>query len=305
MKKTLFFMLPFCVLLQKAGAQTTVTLQCSQDVAVGYDDGSGTNGNNFGGAVQNAAFCVPGLSPQGLNVNRALIDFNLSVLPATLTLVSAKLNLYALGPLGSLAGHTGSANASTLQRITQSWQEYSATWTNQPSGTTQNQVTLNQSTSPTQDYLNIDVTAMVQDMLNNPLTSFGFKLQLLNEAASNALVFASRDCSNANLHPTLAITYRQSNTGTATGLSSNLPNEPFSVYPNPNTGTFCIKGLIGGTSKVIIFNDLGQEMKNIEIQDTVSATVIDVNELPNGIYFCKLISSKQEAVVSRIIISKN
>ncbi|MDI1354159.1 MAG: DNRLRE domain-containing protein [bacterium] len=197
------FLILSCSLL----GQTTVTLQASMDAAIGFHDGAGTANNNYGGAIQNAAFTIPATaSLGGVNTNRALIDFNLSIIPANATLISANINLYALGPYGSLSGHVG-ANSSYLQRINQSWSEYVATWNNQPTSLTLNQVILNQSTSSTQDYLNINVTPLVQDMLNNPATSFGFKLGLVNESVTNVLLFASRDHSNPALRPNLVVTY--------------------------------------------------------------------------------------------------
>lgn len=206
MKK--IYLLSFAALLTyKSNSQTTLTLNASKDAAIGYHDGANTANNNYGFATQNAAYCIPASAAAGVNMNRALIDFNLSAIPAGATIISANLNLYAFGPLGSLPGHSGSNNAAYLERITQNWFENTATWNSQPASTTQNQVILNQSTSATQNYLNINVTSLVQDMMNNPTTSFGFKLKLISENVTNSLAFASKDHSNPNLFPTLTITY--------------------------------------------------------------------------------------------------
>ena len=197
--------------------QTTITLTASKDAAIGYHDGASTANNNYGYAAQNAAYAIPAVAQVGgLNVNRALIDFNLGAIPANATIMSANLNLYALGASGSLPGHSGPSNSAYLERVTQNWAENTVTWNNQPTSTAVNHVTLNQSTSATQNYLNISVTNLVQDMVNNSSTSFGFKLKLITEAATNSLLFASKDNSNSSLAPTLVVTYSTGCTKTDT-----------------------------------------------------------------------------------------
>lgn len=189
-------------------SQTTITLTPSEDAAIGFHDGANTAGNNYGGAQQNAAFWIPSVAapPPGVNGNRALIKFALSTIPANATVTSAFINLYSI-PLGSYSGHFGPNNASVLERITQNWGEYTATWNNQPPSTSLNSVTLPQSTSAGQNYLNINVLNLVLDMINNPGTSYGFKLKLINESITNGLLFGSKEHSNPNVMPKLVITY--------------------------------------------------------------------------------------------------
>ncbi|MEI2678009.1 MAG: DNRLRE domain-containing protein [Burkholderiaceae bacterium] len=197
------FVIPFLSV-----GQTTLTLTASKDAAIGYHDGASTANNNYGYAAQNAAYTIPSVAQSGgLNINRALIDFNLGAIPSNATIISASLNLYALGASGSLPGHSGPNNSAYLERITQSWGENTVTWNNQPTSTAVNHVTLGQSTSATQNYLNINVTNLVQDMVNSSSTSFGFKLKLVTEAVTNSLLFASKDNSNTSLTPKLVVTY--------------------------------------------------------------------------------------------------
>jgi hypothetical protein len=207
MKKLLFPVL-FLLLFVNFFSQTTVTLSVSQDVAIGYHDGAGTANNNYGSAIQNAAFCIASTQapPPGVNSNRALIAFNLSTIPANATVTSAFLNLYATGPYGTVQGHFGNS-ASFLERITQSWQEFTATWNNQPNSTSLNSVVLPQATSSAQDYLNINVLNLVQDMINNPTAGYGFKLRLVAENVVNGLLFCSKDHPDAPRRPKLVVTY--------------------------------------------------------------------------------------------------
>jgi hypothetical protein len=84
-------------------------------------------------------------------------------------------------------GHWGTNNSSLLQRITENWEENIVTWNTQPASTTQHQVILPQSTNYMQDYLDIDVTLLTQDMQKD--NNYGFLLRLANEVPSNGLMF--------------------------------------------------------------------------------------------------------------------
>jgi gliding motility-associated-like protein len=187
-------------------AQTTVLLTADYDVALGYHDNYNTANTNYWNALQNAAYVLPGThSLGGLNVNRALIHFDLSVIPAGAIVTSARINLYAIGPPVYSVGHTGNNNSSYLQRVIQPWSAATATWNNQPLATSNNQVTLPQSTAPLQDYTNINVLPLVLDMLAT--NNHGFLLRLVNETLTNGLMFASIDCGNPAKFPTLEVTY--------------------------------------------------------------------------------------------------
>jgi hypothetical protein len=141
---------------------------------------------------------------------RGIIEFDLSSMPASALITSAYLSLYYNpNPSSTDTGHsilTGS-NESIIQRVITSWDETTVTWDNQPSTTSLNQVTLPQSISQTQDYTNIDVTNMVQDMVDNPATSFGFLLRLVDETPYKQLTFASSDNMDPNILPKLEINY--------------------------------------------------------------------------------------------------
>lgn len=138
---------------------------------------------------------------------RQFVDFDLAVIPPGVTVQSAVLDLYHY----QSQLNTGHSNLSGpadgwLQRVTQPWQENTLTWNNQPTTTTQNQVTLPAPTSMTQNY-SLNVTQLVQDYLNNPSASFGFMLRLQNESYYRSLLFASSDNVNALLRPKLTVVY--------------------------------------------------------------------------------------------------
>jgi len=246
MFKYLIFFLILHLQFSNIQSQTnTVYIKPLYDVALGYHDGYGTDNLNYHNVIQNAAFCIPG-SNWGENRNRALLYFDLSFL-TTANLISAKLNLYALGTYGTLPGHFGTNNATYLKRVTSPWSWNTVTWNTQPTFTTQNQVLLPQSTYATQDYLDIDVTDMILDMIN--ISNNGMLLVLQNEVVSNGLLFCSLDYTDTTKHPLLEIVYSDcnmsliiaSNTPICTGDSLNLFTSSGSTYywtgPNGFTST--------------------------------------------------------------------
>jgi hypothetical protein len=218
---------------------------------------------NYGTAPQNGAYCIPGASG-GVNSNRALIHFDLSSLPSANNILSAKLNLYAMGPAGTLSGHTGTSNSAYLQRIITTWSDNTVTWNTAPASTSTNQVTLPVSTSATQDYLNIDVTALIKDMLNNSSTSFGFMLKLVNETTTNALLFYSIDCGNTAKFPVLQVTVDCSAANAIIETNKQI-FEGLSTYPNPTNGSVEFKYNLTKKSQVVIslYSVMGQKISEL------------------------------------------
>ena len=195
-------------------SQTTLTLQpdsvCGKDALIR----SLSLNTNFG---NNIDFNAHSWTNQGAPVDhRSLIEFDLSYIATSSTIISAYLSLYsynspAVGSHSTLSG----SNEAVIQRITSPWNENTVTWGNQPIGSPINQVILPQSTNPIQDYLNIDVTNLVQDMISTPSTGHGFLFKLITEQYYRRMLFASSDNPINNFHPKLVVTYSTIN---------NLPN---------------------------------------------------------------------------------
>jgi hypothetical protein len=181
-----------------------LTVVANKDAAIGFHDNFNTAGNNYGSASQLAGYCIHG-NQGGVNMNRGLIEFDLTGLPLGATIISASISLYATGPIGTLNGHVSNTNQAYLQRVTTSWNENTVTWNNQPSSTALNQVILPSSTSSNQDYINVNVTDLVLDMASN--SNYGFLLKQTNETTHRGLLFCSSDHSNPSKRPTLKICY--------------------------------------------------------------------------------------------------
>ncbi len=145
---------------------------------------------------------------------RSLIEFDLSSIPIETKIRSAYLSLYndptSLNNSGkhseaSVYPTTGGDNGVYLKRVTSPWEEDIVIWDTQPTTTDVNQVYLEPSTDPHQDYEDIDVTVLIQDMLDN--TNHGFMLTLKTEEIYRGLVFASSDNADPTNHPKLVVTY--------------------------------------------------------------------------------------------------
>lgn len=205
MRKLCLFFFSLFGIAASAQQSTVLSLQpdtCGKDALIS----SYSPNNNYGGHWDFLA------SAWTVNNNpsttRALIEFDLSPVPANANIIGATLRLYHHTSINNNTGHStlSGPNDGWIERITQPWTEYGVTWNNQPSTTTQNRVAVPASTSTTQNYL-IDVTALVQDMMNDPSNSHGFLLRLQNESYYRSLLFASSDEAQQGLHPKLTITF--------------------------------------------------------------------------------------------------
>jgi hypothetical protein len=218
---------------------------------------------------------------------RSLVEFDLSTVPAGALITSAGLSLYSYNsPANGQHSTLSGSNEAYLQRITSTWDESTVTWNTQPTVTTQNQVLLPASVSPSQDYLNTNVAAMVQDMIDNPGTSYGFRISLVTESAYRSLVFASSDNATSSLHPELDVCY--------VDLSSVNEIRPlemkFSVYPNPANEliTVLFENQDATSRNILVFDAKGAQLS--EITTTSNSVNLDVSTYTAGVYVVKVVS---------------
>ena len=147
-------------------------------------------------------------------IDRSLIDFDLSSIPDGKVILDARLDLFHVDLEPNILYHSGE-NMAALSLITQAWDESTVSWNNAPSITEIGQVILPQHSFPTQDYLNIDVTNLIELLYENPMTYHGIMLRLLVESPYRCLLFASGDYFKVEKRPRLTITYGESSTLTA------------------------------------------------------------------------------------------
>jgi hypothetical protein len=141
---------------------------------------------------------------------RGLVKFDLNQIPSNATILSAKLTLYS-NPSpnnGDLVhANAGPDNTTLIQRVTASWTPSLVKWTNQPASTTQNQVVVPHTNSPFLDLFDLDVTSVVQSMVNTN-TNYGFLVRLQTEVPYNSRIFCSSFYPDAGKHPKLVIQYK-------------------------------------------------------------------------------------------------
>ena len=209
---------------------TTVTLTLQPNSAAGKDatiwyiddqttSKGPTNTSNYGSDPElpgmEWTFGIPkdDTTTLAIGSKRGLIEFDLSSIPSNSSVSSAYLSLYGC-PTCSDPGHAVNdgyypgTNQGLVQRITTPWTENTVTWNTSPSITTQNQDTLPPSTSTGENYTNINVTALVQDMINNPSSSYGFMISMQETLIYRRLIFASSDNTDSTKHPKIVVTYK-------------------------------------------------------------------------------------------------
>ena len=212
MKKKSFIIFSILGSLNSSAQQGKLILQpdsiCGKDALVWNAPGYNNGNTNYGtmDAIGSHAWTNNGTP----DTARSLLQFDMSAIPpgavinyAYLSLFNNPTTAYAQGQHSTLSG----GNDLYIQRITSPWDENTVIWFTQPPGTTQNQVIVPSSTSANQDYPGINVTNLVQDMVDNPFSSFGFMIRLQDETFYRAMVFGSSDCADATKRPMLAIQY--------------------------------------------------------------------------------------------------
>ena len=236
---------------------------------------------------------------------RSFFKFDLSEIPSDSNVIEARLSLYA-NPNPSNNTHDG-LNKSYIRRVTSPWIDADVTFDNQPDFTHANEVILEQSTSPYQDYLNINVTDMVREMVQNPQNNYGFMLALRLEGIYRSINFASGDCPDISKRPLLVITY---GTVGIHNISSEIPAE-FNLYqnfPNPFNPVTNIKFDIAGSvlTKISVYNELGKEVTNIvneRLEPGSYQVRWDGSRFSSGAYFIKL-ETDDVKITKKIILLK-
>jgi hypothetical protein len=149
-------------------------------------------------------------------IGRTYIKFiGLDGMPDSAIILSAKLSLYGVAtslqiPQGN-SGYNGSPyaldNNCWLKRVTTDWNPDSVTWNNAPPTTDANKTAIGASTSQwNYDAKDIDVTSLVDDMLNTE--NFGFCMELQTEQTYRSLVFASCKDTDSTKWPKLVVQYK-------------------------------------------------------------------------------------------------
>ncbi len=202
---TLFlkFLLLFYLFIEQLSAQSSVVLYGDRDTYIN----SVHPDMNYADQYLVAAAWTVRSQP---TVVRSIFDFDWSSIPDDVSITKALLSLY--GGNSKFDGNhstSGGSNEAEIFRLTSDWDERSVTWNIQPTYSIENKVFLIESVLSEEDYLNIDVTGIVQDMVNSSSESFGFMLKLIKEEYYRRLVFVPSNHPDKNLYPKLEIWYTE------------------------------------------------------------------------------------------------
>ena len=158
-------------------------------------------------------------------IDRIFLDFNFDTIGDVDNLISAKLNLYYhYINVGQDVEQTQYGdNFSVIRRVITPWEEDKVTWNNQPQATEDNQLILPPSTSLRQDFLGINVTTLVKDMLNKPDSSFGFMIKIYTEETYRRVAFASSDHPDSEKWPELVLETK-CDSMTSAGFDKSIEN---------------------------------------------------------------------------------
>jgi alpha-tubulin suppressor-like RCC1 family protein len=201
---------------QSFSVQRTVSLAPSKDAYLHMTLKPGCEyyaSSNYGAVTK---FYAGEWSASNYRVNqRSIMDFDVASLPADAVILEAKLSLFSMYPqtnddyrhCSSITKSTYKTNASYIERITTNWTESAVTYNTQPATSTSHRVLLPESQTYDENYVDYDVTGIVQDMLNNPGESFGFMLRLQNEIKYSRMAFCSREFPDTARRPKLVIKY--------------------------------------------------------------------------------------------------
>ena len=140
---------------------------------------------------------------------RCLLKFDLHKICTKNPIYKAILSLYSVSTPGIGTGHSAmsGSNKFVLVKVTSPWDEHKVTWNTQPSFTEEDAIRLPATTSDNQDYLDIDITKMVQDMIRNPKKNYGIMIKLSNEEYYRRVIFGSSDNNDPMKRPKLVIQF--------------------------------------------------------------------------------------------------
>ncbi|MEZ4921033.1 MAG: T9SS type A sorting domain-containing protein [Saprospiraceae bacterium] len=126
----------------------------------------------------------------------------------------------------------------------------------------------------------VDVTYLVQDMVDHPDESFGFKFSYLDEIPYKINLYASSENPDISLWPELTITYQVS-----TSADSPLTSEPVRIFPNPSSGLVHVQSSISNPIQgVRVYNSIGQLVKTLE------GSVTQLNISDAGMYYVEILT---------------
>jgi Secretion system C-terminal sorting domain len=237
---------------------------------------------------------------------RSLLKISLSAIPAGSVIDTAYLSLHA--DIASSAGASGSPtfgsdNAVGIYRITGTWDTTTVSWNVQPAYTTVNAVTLPQSSTATQDYLNVDVTNLVKDAYASGNKGFLFK-HIQELMSLNSMIFYSPyeypiDSTKA---PMLVIKYK--NHTAISNVSGSVGG--MTLFPNPASRSLNVS-VVKDQNELLTISVLdcaGRLLitKNVYEKSAQANVDIELGGLSKGLYIVRLNSTNGNIATQKLIV---
>ncbi|MBL7982479.1 MAG: DNRLRE domain-containing protein [Flavobacteriales bacterium] len=285
----------------KVEAQDVVAIYSDKDAVIGYHYQLNSENTNYNYADWFGALSQPG-TQGGENHSRSLIYFDLSALPPGTLVDEALLDLYGVGPVGlgaaASVGNIGT-NSCWLEQITEPWEDNTVTWNTRPATTSMNAILLPSSTQTIEDYVGMDVTGMVQAMINNPNTAHGFALRTEVESPTRGLFFCGAGFSDPSKRPRLRIKFSRT-----VSTTENATMGASIAYPNPvQTGTPLQLFLpsLEEVDVVVIFDSNGRIVDATRVGHSARGLLVK-DTLAPGLYRIVVKNPKGTVILSSCIV---
>lgn len=215
---------------------------------------------------------------------RSFFKMDLSSISNAATIDSAYFTLYAddasvWGNAG--APNSGNDNAAYICRLTSPFTSNTINWGNQPTFTTANAAELAQSTSTMQDYLKVDATQLIKDILMSG-NNHGFAFLLKNEMTTyDSQIFHSSASANESKRPSLTIYYRY-----PAGLQDQNAKELALTHLVQN-GALTMNTALPVSGQTHLFSIDGKLLRSAELRNQSNMT-LSLNGLAEGIYLVRV-----------------
>jgi hypothetical protein len=86
------------------------------------------------------------------------------------------------------------------------------------------------------------------------------------------------------------------------GVSEFYNNTNVNLYPNPNNGVFNFNYNLTNNAVLSIYNNLGQEVKTIQLSATKNLLTINMSNFARGIYTYKVIENNKLIAISKFVV---
>lgn len=221
------------------------------------------------------------------DIQRSLLQFDLTALPPGTTIIQARLNL-------SMFNQAGIDFDVEIHPILQLWTETAVTWNNQPACDTHAVASL-----PYQGYgwWHFDITPLTQLWVNNPSLNQGvilkFAIEQYPDSLGRAAYFYSRDTTLEQ--PNLEVVLMGIEQRNADRLTPGL------IIPNPvrERATLTVKILDPDQYAIVLYDRTGKRVKEIHrgfLEIGSHSLLVDCRGLAAGVYLLILRSAGTGAI---------